>query len=110
MNAGELRTRARLQRRVDTADGAGGSTTEWQDLSVCWASIECDSGREFFQQKALLPLLSHLVTIRYRRGVDATQRVVVGPRVLTVLSAADKDNRREWLTLACQEIATTEAA
>jgi SPP1 family predicted phage head-tail adaptor len=44
-----------------------------------------------------------IVVIRYRTGVTAAMRVVWRSRTFDILGIVNKDERRHFLTLDCQE-------
>lgn len=104
MNAGDLRTRVRLQVRANVADGRGGNTVTWSDLGTYWVNITLVGGAEPFAGEKQNPTVSHTVTMRYRRAVVPAQRILVAPeRVLDIKSVLDMDEKHEWLTLGCEE-------
>lgn len=99
--------RISVQRAIEVADSAGGSTVTWGIVDTFWASILPGDGREFWEQKRLLPTLSHVVTIRYRTGLTPAMRVVWGTRVFAILVVRDPDERGTALELLCEEEVAT---
>ena len=65
-----------LQEEVQTADGAGGYIRSWKDVAELWAEIEPVSGRERVVAVQRESGVTHRVTLRYRSGVNAGQRLV----------------------------------
>jgi len=104
MRGGALRRRAILQ-RIDLAeDSANGDTTAPTDIATVWAGITTSGGREFYEAKRLNPELTHQVELRYRTGIVAGMRLVVGDAVLRVIAPIDPDGRRRKLLVMCQEL------
>lgn len=104
---GARNKRVRLQRRQETSDGSGGSTTAWVDVDVLWARVSPGSGREFWQQKHLSPELSHIVNIRYRSGLLPTMRFLDGARAFRIVSVRDPEERHIELDVMCEEYVPT---
>jgi SPP1 family predicted phage head-tail adaptor len=109
MRAGVLNTRAALQARVASDDGAGGELVAYTTVASLWLGIAAQSGRELTAAKQQNAQLTHLVTARYRPDAAtlARMRLVVGTpsgaRVLEIHAAYDPDGRREQLHLLCEE-------
>ena len=99
--------RVTVQRQVNVADGAGGSTSTWEVVCVLWASVVAGAGREFWEQKQVRPQLSHVVNIRYRGTVTPAMRVLHGVHVLVVAYVADPNGRRTEENLYCEEEVAT---
>ncbi len=104
MRAGELRHQVTLQAPATTYDADQQPVTTWVDVATVRAAVVPLTGREYWQAKAVNAELTHRVTIRYRRGVQTTWRVLYGSRALEILSVADVDERHERLELLCKEV------
>lgn len=108
LSAGSLDKRVTIQSRSSTDDSGGGrASITWAYVASVSAKIEPGTGREFFEAKQITPDLSHLVTIRYRRGMSSAQHIVYVSdnvtRVFAIHSHADPMERHEQLILMCSE-------
>ncbi|WP_202444518.1 phage head closure protein [Schauerella aestuarii] len=105
LSSGKLRHRVVIQRQQNTQDpDTGDLTTTWVDLASVWASIEPLSAREFVQSSATQSNITARVTIRYRKGIDATMRILHREKIYGIEGVlADKDSGLEYLTLPCSE-------
>ena len=80
-----------------------GYADSWADTATVWARIEPLSGRERLAAQRIEDTVTHRVTIRYRSGVSARQRIAFGVRVFNIRAVLDVDERNEWLELLCEE-------
>ena len=79
MIAGAMDQRITLERRVKTADGAGGSTEAWASLAsdaTPWANVKAKAGREAMTEGRVAASFTVLFTIYNRDDVDETCRVI----------------------------------
>jgi len=80
------------------------ATFTWTDEQKIWVGILPQSSREFYRAKQVNAEVTHLVSARYRKGLDATKRLVLGgSRVLDIAGVVDVDERHEELLLTCVE-------
>jgi SPP1 family predicted phage head-tail adaptor len=102
--AAELNCHARIQRAHRIHEGAA-ERTDWQDVFSCWAKIDATGGREFQAAKAAASHLSHEITIRWRRDVEAkaADRFIYGARVFDVQTVINPLERNEVWMLRCVE-------
>lgn len=104
MDAGRLKKRVTIQRPRNDTDAAGDTASEWIDVACVWAAVEPLSGREWFAAQQHQSSVTHRVTIRYRRGIEASWRVLLDCRALYIDGPPiDERERHEWLTLMCVE-------
>ena len=105
MRAGTLNKRAMMQKPVPgTPDGLNEPTFTWTDEHKIWVGILPQSSREFYRAQQVNAGVTHLVSARYRTGLDATKRLVLaGSRVLDIAGVVDVDERHEELLLTCVE-------
>ncbi len=101
---GAMRKRIVIQSPIDTSDGAGGAMTVWAPLYSAYASVEPLSGRDRAEMMAAQSDISHTVTMRFRPGVSAKCRVLLGARVFRVIVARDIEERHRQLVLDCAEV------
>jgi SPP1 family predicted phage head-tail adaptor len=110
MRAGKLKTRVTIQRPVEgNADGLNEQPVSWVNVVTVSAEILPQSGREFYRAQQVNAAVTHVVRIRYRRGVDETLRLALGDpratpaRVLKIASVVNVDEANEEMLLVCVE-------
>ena len=69
---GELTRRLTLQAPVETADGAGGATRSFADVTTLWAKVEPVSARYDIVAAGTGATVTHRITIR--GGIEITTR------------------------------------
>lgn len=109
MNAGTLNKQITIQSPSTTQDDYGQPTTDWTDLMTTWASIRAATSKEVYAASGFTSQLSHIITIRWRPGVQANQRIAYRGRVFEIQTVADPDESRVELNLLCLEINGTTA-
>ncbi len=103
---GKLRHRLKIQAAAPTEDPYGGRSDPWAKpvtVATVWGRIESLRGRERMHAMQLEDRVTHRVRIRYRDDVTAQQRLVIGSRVFNIRAVIDRDGRRRWLELLCEE-------
>ena len=103
---GDLRHRVRLQALALTPDGGGGFTESWSDLAEIWARIQPVAGVELMLGEQRQHRVTHDVMIRYRLGIQPSQRLIYDGRVFYVLGIVNAGERDAFLTLHCEERTT----
>ena len=103
-----LRHRITLQQEIKTADGAGGYTRSWQNVTDLWAEINIISsrfryGRERLYAGQIQSELTHKIIIRYRSGITASMRLLFENRVFNIRSIANLQENDEILELLVEE-------
>ena len=104
MDAGRLRHRVDFQRRVNNQDPVTGEIApQWVNLFTSVpAAIEPLNGKEFIAANAVQSEITTRITVRYRAGISATQRIKHGAKIYNVYGALpDKDSGLTWLTIPC---------
>lgn len=104
MQAGKLRHRIQIQRKVTAQDPVTGEqlTNQWEDFARVWASVEDLSARDFVAAQAIQSEAKSRVVIRYREGITADMRIVLNSGVICAIVGPplmDPDSRKEYLTL-----------
>lgn len=102
---GALRRRLTLEAPAATPDGLGGTTQTFQTVAALWAQVEWLSGGEHWRRGRPEQTATHRVTLRWRAGVDAGQRLRDGGRLFDIRAVADPDGSRRRLICLVQEIA-----
>ncbi|MCP4704012.1 MAG: phage head closure protein [candidate division Zixibacteria bacterium] len=106
MRAGQLRHTISIQEQTDVADGMGGFTTSWADISgmdAIPAAIWPLSAKESIEAMKLELVVSHKIRIRYRSGITAKNRILFGSRVFDVVSLINNDERNISLDMLAVE-------
>jgi SPP1 family predicted phage head-tail adaptor len=101
---GALRRRLLLQAAVATPDGLGGTTQVYETVAAVWAQLEWIAGGERWRRGRPEQVATHRVTLRWRAGVDAGQRLRHGDRLFDIRAVADPDGGRRRLVCLVQEI------
>ena len=74
-----LNRRIKLQRRVETQTGTGGTAIAWVDIAPVWANIRHPAGMETVRSEFPVSVVKTSIRIRFREDLDATCRVPVRP-------------------------------
>lgn len=102
-SAGELRHKVRII-ELGLSQTAGGATEIANYLvGDAWGAVEALQGRELYAAQQRVAEVTHKVTIRYRSGIKAKNRVWYGNREFQVAAVYDQLETREFLVLLCIE-------
>ncbi|WP_291826985.1 phage head closure protein [Bosea sp. (in: a-proteobacteria)] len=101
---GALRRRLLLEAAMATPDGLGGTTQVYETVAAVWAQLEWIAGGERWRLGRPEQVATHRVTLRWRAGVDAGQRLRDGDRLFDIRAVADPDGGRRRLVCLVQEI------
>lgn len=100
---GQLSSRVTLERPIRTADGSGGATVAWDEVTMLWAAIEPVAAGETFATDRLATRITHRITIRFREDVEGGMRIVHRGRRLGIAAWRDPDETRRFLMLEAVE-------
>lgn len=103
MIAGKLRHRVEIQHATATADAQGGQTKTWATVDRAWASIEPLGSRDRFWTSQMPVWCTHNVTMRYSPNITPQSRILLGSRVLNIVTWTNVDERNKELRLLCAE-------
>jgi len=107
MQAGDLRTKVRIQKQATTGTGSFATKT-WIDIDntsasdepryipSCWEGLH---GAEAWAASAEQAMIPATVTIRYRPDIVRSYRIVCDGINFDIVSANDPDKRRQWLEI-----------
>ena len=98
-----MNKRVTIQRPARTADEGGGNEISWEDLATVWAAVSPVSGKEDLVRGRLKGDVTHKVTMRYRPGLSAEMRLLLGDRILEVKAFIDPGEKHRFLELHCLE-------
>jgi SPP1 family predicted phage head-tail adaptor len=104
---GTLTDRVQIKRRESVGDGGGGHERLYVPLSHAWARVRSLSGRQGINADGQAVAVSHSVVLRFRGDIGAGDRIVYRGRNLDVVSAADLNGRRAYLSCTCSETSFT---
>jgi SPP1 family predicted phage head-tail adaptor len=104
MEAGKLRHKVKLQRRVVSQDTFGGGIEVYHDIAEVWARVQPLRGEEYFKAQAITSSVSARITIRYLFGIEPIDRVLFGDREFNVHAIINPEERNVELQLMCEEV------
>ena len=104
---GTLTDRVQLRRRESVAEAEGGHARLFVPLGNVWARVRSLTGRQGTNADGRAVAISHSVVVRFRTDLGPGDRVVYRGRNLDVISAADINGRRAYLSCACSETQVT---
>ena len=104
---GALTDRVQLQHRETTREEEGGHSTVYVPAGAIWSRVRALSARGAFAADARVSAISHAVVTRFRTDVRPGDRFVYRGLCLEVVSAADLNGRRAYLSCQCKETAVT---
>lgn len=109
MNAGDLDRLIRIEQKAEdnTFDGAG--SEPWQLFAQAWAQVQdmLPSRGERLADGLNIATRPARVRIRYIEGVKASMRIVMGDRIMQIVSAPAELGRREGLELMVEDYSTS---
>ena len=94
--------RLSLQEPVDTPDGAGGVTRDYQQVTELWAEVMPVSSRGDVAAANLSAQVTHRIVIRAPREITARHRFAEGTRIYRIVSWRESDDRR-LIEIAAEE-------
>lgn len=109
IDPGQLNKQVTIQVRSSTRDAVGGQVETWADVVTVWAAIRppsssiMRSAREVFAASARRDQVLHEMIIRYRPGITAQHRAMLGARALDLGMPIDVDELHEWLVIPAFE-------
>lgn len=104
---GTLTDRVQLKRRESVAETGGGHSRLYVPVASLWARVRSLNGRQGTNADGRAVAISHSVVMRFRPDVAPGDRIVYRGRALDVVSAADLNGRRAYLSCACSETSVT---
>lgn len=103
MQAGQLRRRITIEKKVTDQDAAGQEKEQWYPYAQRWAAIEPLTGREKLAAEQVDAELSHKITMRYLSGVVAKMRIKYGTRYFDIRSVMNIKEQGAQLELMATE-------
>lgn len=104
---GTLTDRVQFKRRETAGEAEGGQVALFVPVASLWARVRSLSGRHGTTADGRVVEISHAVVLRFRNDIKPGDRIIYRGRHLHVVSAADLNGRRAYLSCACSEAAFT---
>jgi SPP1 family predicted phage head-tail adaptor len=104
---GTLTDRVQLRRRETVAEAEGGHTALYVPMATVWARVRSLAGRQGQTADGRAVAISHAVVLRFRNDIGPGDRIVYRGRNLDVVSAADLNGRRAYVSCTCSETSFT---
>lgn len=101
---GELDKRVLLRKRVDVPAADLGTRPEYPVTYPVWAKVVQTSATTYQETAQTENVITHYITVRWRRGITSDFEVVQGDQVYRVRRARDLNSKRRYLLLECTEL------
>lgn len=101
---GRLDRRVTLLAPLTSRDAAGGVVNSWSTVATVWAEWNPQPGREVQQAGQFLPLVVGVMRLRWREGLEASWRVVMGASLFELVAPPVEVGRRVYLDLVLRSI------
>lgn len=102
MRAGSLTTRLTIQAPGTAVDELGQPIPGWTDVATVWGDIRHMGGVESIKAGAVTSAVNASIRIRWRTGLDAGMRVLVGATVYEIKAVLPDMQRREYVDLVAE--------
>ncbi|NII53583.1 phage head closure protein [Luteibacter sp. SG786] len=102
--AGPLNRKITIQKPGTVKDPAGQPIKGWVDHVITWAKVKSQTGMGVVtgdQAGVSTSVTRYSFRIRYRQGLDASMRVLMGGVIYDITSVQMDEDRREWTDLVC---------
>lgn len=102
--AGSLNRRIAIQKPGTVKDPAGQPIKAWLDHVIVWANVKSQTGMGTIvgdQSGVASSVTRYSFRIRYRQGLDASMRVLMGGVAYDITSVQMDEAGREWTDLVC---------
>jgi head-tail adaptor len=113
---GELNRRVTLRTRFDTPNDGFGISSEYQDVTKCWAKMEPIATAVYWggvqtdtMGNRQREFISHRAIIRYRPHLDSNHELLLKERVYRVRRVSDLNDLRLFTVLELEELGDGEA-
>jgi SPP1 family predicted phage head-tail adaptor len=104
---GSLTDRVQLLKRDVSAEPEGGEITTFVPLATVWARVRPLAARPAETADGRTVSITHSAVLRYRTDFSPGDRLVYAGRKLDVVSAADLNGRRAYLSCTLSEVMVT---
>lgn len=105
MQAGKLNTRIAIEKRGEGKDEWNQPVPGvWLPVASVWANVRHLSGTETLKADAVTSTVRASIRIRWRTGLDAGMRVLIGAAAYDVQAVLPDLVRREHVDLVCARV------
>ena len=104
--ASKLRTRTRIERKIVTPDPLYGTeTVTWEEFASVWAEVQdvLPSRAERLADSIIIANRPARIRMRHLAGITPDMRVIIGDRVLQIVSGPAVIGRREGIELIIEQ-------
>lgn len=111
--ASRLDTRIRIERKVVTPDPLYGTeTVAWVEFATVWAEVQdvLPSRAERLADTIVIANRPARIRMRHLAGITPDMRMIIGTRVLQIVSGPAEIGRREGIELIVEEHSSEGAA
>lgn len=99
----ELRHQIVIEQATKTDDGGGDYVPSWSTLYTPRAKVSDPKAHEKISAEKMEHTITHVVTIRYRSGIDTSMRIRFGSRYLYIKTIVNPGERNRWLVMTAEE-------
>lgn len=104
LRSGSLNRKVTIQQRGPAKDAWGQPVPggeNWTPVATVWANVRNLTGREAAAAGGDASTITGSIRIRYRTGLTAGMRVLLGDTAYNVQAVLPDEQRREYVDLAC---------
>lgn len=101
---GELDKRVSIRKRVDSPSDDMGTEPTYPVQFPAWAKVVQTSATTYQETAQTDNVITHYITIRWRRGITTDFEVVLNDLVYRVKRVRDLNSKRRFLLLECTEV------
>ncbi len=99
-----MRERVDIYSQMQMRDAAGAISTTWNFVASCWARVKPLSANQIILAGRDEGVMTHMITVRYRRDISTNSRIVWRTRTLDVQGVRDTSEQRQFITVFVREI------
>ncbi len=103
---GRMRERITFQQSVKTPDGIGGFSTTWQNIAsrpTIFAKVQPLNAREQLQAQQIQSPISHKITIRYRKDLNTSMRILWDGQPLNIHGITNPDEKKRYTEIQVEQ-------
>jgi SPP1 family predicted phage head-tail adaptor len=99
----ELRHQVVIEQPTNADDGGGSKVPSWSTLYTTRAKISDPKAHEKISAEKMEQKITHVVTMRYRSGIDTGMRIRFGSRYFYIKTITNPGERNRWLVMTAEE-------
>lgn len=104
MNAGTLKHRLTILIPYQLYNWGGGGTISWITYATVWGEIIPLRGKERFDDDKIKADISHVIKIRYKKGITPSMRITFNDRIFDIKNILNKKEEDRELQIECLEV------